>query len=363
MSGGDYHIFRVAKEWENTVAVTLVTSKAFQVSNVLALKDLYVKDPLPFLETNNPFLYMAMATVRASHLCFSGYKGDYTVVISPSHYVFNVIPAVFAKMKRKNVIFTVFFHDIAIAATDNPFRKLSSIFHNLAGLLTVRLFADLVFVINESSKNRCLNSGIPKEKIVKTSNAVDLLIPNQKGSEKRFSFDACFLGRLEKMKGVYDLVKVWGKVCSNKPSAVLVIMGDGPERAMLQKAVDDASLSDNIKLLGYKSGKEKYDVLLGSKIFISTSYVESWGIAVAEAMACSLPVVAYDLPAYREVFSDAFLAVPVGDTNTMASKIALLLQNPEMAIKVGCAGKNYVKRYNWGTVAEKELSNILKGSN
>lgn len=74
-------------------------------------------------------------------------------------------------------------------------------------------------------------------------------------------------------------------------------------------------LEHNILIYGRCSDVKLYSLLKSSKVFIFPSFFEGWGIVVAEALACGLPVVAYDIPAIRENFGsckNVFL-MPIGD--------------------------------------------------
>lgn len=360
LCGGDYHILRVVKAWEKSIDVTMLASKLFSSSNTHLTPDrIHVKDPLPSLETNNPYFYMLISMVRAFYLSFSKLDDCYDVIVAPSLFVYDVLPTIFLKLRGRGARIVVYFHGILIT-TDNPIRTILSTTHNLLGFLLVRLSANLIFVINESTKKKCLKFGIKEEKIVMMSNAVDVISLIRDNSHiKPIPFDACFLGRLAKSKGIYDLLHFWKIICFRKPDAKLAIIGDGPEKERINKLVKRMRIENNVTLFGFVSEDEKYSILTNSKVYVFPSYLESWGIAVAEAMACGLPVVAYDLPVYKEVFEDKLVTVPLGNVNAMVKRVEFLLENPEAARKIGEEGKDFVKKYDWSVVAERELSAII----
>lgn len=360
LSGGDYHILRVVKEWEKRVDVTMLASKLFASSNdYLPPNKVHVKDPIPYLDVANTYLYMIITMVRAFFLIFSRFEDRYDVIVAPSHYIFHVLPTIFLKLRTRGARMVVYFHDILIT-TDNPIRTMLSTAHNLLGFFLVRLSADLIFVINESAKENCLKFGIKEEKIVIMSNAVDVISLIRDNSHiKPIEFDACFLGRLAKSKGVYDLLHFWKIICAKKSDAKLAIIGDGPEKERINKLVKRIGIENNVTLFGFVSEDEKYRILTNSKVYVFPSYLESWGIAVAEAMACGLPVVAYGLPVYEEVFEDKLVTVPLGNVDAMVKRVEFLLENPGAARKIGEAGREFVKRYDWSVVAKRELSEII----
>jgi glycosyltransferase involved in cell wall biosynthesis len=360
LAGGGYHILRVSKEWEKHISVTMFASKIFASSNSsLTPNEVHIKDPIPNVESNDPKLYTIIGMIRAFFIMFSRISDRYDVIVVPSHYAFHVLPCMFLKLRRRGTRVVVYFHDILIT-TDNPMRTMLSTAHNLIGFFLVRLSADLIFAINESAKKRCLEFGIKAEKIVMMSNAVDVTnLVRDISPKKTIEFDACFLGRLVKTKGVYDLLHAWKIICCKEPNAKLAIIGDGPEKEGINKLVKRIGIEHNVTLFGFVSEDEKYRILTNSKVYVFPSYLESWGIAVAEAMACGLPVVAYGLPAYKEVFEDKLVTVPLGDVDDLVKRVEFLLENPEAAREIGAKGREFIKRYDWNVVAERELSEII----
>ena len=166
LAGGEYHILRVVKEWEKSADVTMVASKRFESSkSSLILNKVIVRDPMPNLEVNNANLFTITAMIRSFSVIFSRFTDHYDAIIAPSHYAFNVLPCLFLKLRRKSTHVVVYFHGILIT-TDNPIRTMLSTAHNLLGLLLVRLTADLVFTINQSSEKRCLDFGIKNKRLL-----------------------------------------------------------------------------------------------------------------------------------------------------------------------------------------------------
>ncbi|UCE29266.1 MAG: glycosyltransferase family 4 protein, partial [Candidatus Bathyarchaeota archaeon] len=86
---------------------------------------------------------------------------------------------------------------------------------------------------------------------------------------------------------------------------------------------------------------------------------EGWGIAIAEAMACGLPVVVYELPIYKEIFNSKLVTVTPGDVDGMSKQVLFLLQNHEVSRKIGEDGKRFVERYDWQKIADEEMKLIL----
>ena len=106
--------------------------------------------------------------------------------------------------------------------------------------------------------------------------------------------------------------------------------------------------------------EEKFRLMKKSKVFIFPSYKEGWGIVIAEAMAYSLPVVAYDLPVYNEVFGEHIFTVKVGNYNDMVKKFIEIIENYPDYNETVVKARNFMSKYSWDRIAKQQLSHIEK---
>ena len=295
-------------------------------------------------------------SVRSFMALFFKSNTRFDVIVTSSHFPSDVLSAILLHIRNSKSRIVVYHHGISISPTNGLIMRTISTAYNYLGTLLATRFGDIIFVINKPTKDFLLCIGAKGQKIVLTRNGVE--IPDDSSLTKEKSSDACFLGWLDKRKGVYDLLKVWKNVCEKRNNAKLAIIGSGPEKEQVSKIIVEMKLENNVILTGFLTGDKKYGSIQSSRVFIFPSHIESWGIAIAEAMACGLPVVAFDLPVYKEVFEGKIVTVPLGDTNEMARQVIFLL-NPEIAQTMGEANKNFIKRYDWNLVSQKELSKIL----
>lgn len=167
-------------------------------------------------------------------------------------------------------------------------------------------------------------------------------------------YDACFVGRFHPQKGIFELCDIWKKVTKKIPDAKLVIIGDYNNSLgiRLKTIIRKEMLDKNIILLGYKDGLEKYKVILKSKIFLFPSYYESFGIVALEAMSCGLPVVAYDLPIFRDLFRKGMVKVPILNNNSFADVIVKLLINRSYYEKIAKEASEFSKNFSWRKTGE-----------
>jgi glycosyltransferase involved in cell wall biosynthesis len=280
----------------------------------------------------------------------------FDVVIASSHYPYDVIPAMLMKLRFPSSKLVVYFHSLDIPYQSLSFRRVMSVMSNYFGAILIRMCADLVFTINRYTRNFLLLLGLEEGKIFLTNNGVEIkaFVP----VPKKKIFDLCFIGRHVKHKGIYDLLTILEILRKTKPSIKLAICGHGEETSRINELVRMKRLENNALLLGFVQESKKYEILCSSRVFVFPSYVEGWGIAIAEAMVCSLPVIAYNLPIYREIFGDKLITVPLGDVNAMAGQIIFLLNNPKIAQEIGNSNKEFIKKYSWEEVANKEINLI-----
>jgi glycosyltransferase involved in cell wall biosynthesis len=172
------------------------------------------------------------------------------------------------------------------------------------------------------------------------------------------------MGRIAPLKGMDDLVDVWKGVCQEIPQARLVVMG-GDGAAMegrLRNSIEQAGLEHNIDFLGFVPEGMKYSNMKASQVFLYPSYEEGWGISLAEAMACGMPAVVYDLPAYREFGGQGLIRVPIGDKVAFCRAAIHLLTQPGLRVRMGREALEAARKLSWDTVASHELEALSRVS-
>ena len=162
------------------------------------------------------------------------------------------------------------------------------------------------------------------------------------------------VGRLQPVKDHARLLRAFAKVRVQVPEAALVIVGDGPLRAALEAQAEQAGLSDAVRFMG-----DRHDVprlLTGMEVFALTSTSEGYSVALLEACASSLPIVATDVGGNREIVRHGINGrlVPSGDTAAIATALIALLRGGEQAAAMGRAGYAWAQaEASFRTMAER----------
>ena len=129
------------------------------------------------------------------------------------------------------------------------------------------------------------------EKSVVIPNGIDFNYINKINPSDEKS-DIIFAGRLIKEKNVDILIKTIAIVKERIPDIKCFIIGDGPERAKLERLVQELDIDNNVSFKGFmKNYNDLISYMKASKVFVLPSTREGFGIVVIEANACGLPVV------------------------------------------------------------------------
>jgi glycosyltransferase involved in cell wall biosynthesis len=175
--------------------------------------------------------------------------------------------------------------------------------------------------------------------------------------------DAVMVG-VRPNKGMHDIVPVWSEVQRLRPGTTLRLMGGMSGEGPTIETIRKAGLADCIQVIrpasGYLPPSAYYGKIKESRLMFAPSHEEGWGIAVCEAMACGLPVVAYDLPTYRAIFGDALTLVPCFDAPTFARLIVELLENPQRYAAQARAGREVAEQFGWDRIAEEDGEAFLR---
>ena len=164
-----------------------------------------------------------------------------------------------------------------------------------------------------------------------------------------------FVGRLEKRKGLKYLLDAYSRLKWDRPDIRLIVVGPGhPDR-------------DSFRIIGARglddvvfAGKVSYDDLAryyaSADIFCSPATgAESFGIVLVEAMAAGKPVVVSEIEGYKGIVTHGHqgLLFPRQDPEALASALALLVDNPDLARSMGAKGRQSVEEYRWSVVASQ----------
>lgn len=155
-------------------------------------------------------------------------------------------------------------------------------------------------------------------------------------------------------KNHVDLVRAWAGVVAVHPKATLLVIGDGPSRADIERAVSDAGLAEAVQFLGRR--EDVPEILPTLDGVVSASVDEALPTALIEAGACGLPVVATDAGGTREIVVDGVTGrlVPMRDVPALTRALLDTIEDPVRAAAYGVAGRARVEdQYSMATWVDR----------
>lgn len=134
----------------------------------------------------------------------------------------------------------------------------------------------------------------PDARVKVVGNVVDTSFfrpPTDLGAQDEPRINVVSVGSLHPVKGIDTLLRAFSVTAAKFPTATLRIVGDGPCRSVLQRLADRLGIGPRCCFLGQVDRAHVLQELRAASVFVSSSRVETFGVAVAEAMACGVPVV------------------------------------------------------------------------
>jgi glycosyltransferase involved in cell wall biosynthesis len=150
-----------------------------------------------------------------------------------------------------------------------------------------------------------------------------------------------FVGRLAAVKGVPMLFDALRDLSKDHPALHLTLVGDGPERAALERRAREMGLTSRITFAGYKSQAEVAELLRTATALVLPSFAEGVPVVLMEAMAARVPVVTTRIAGVPELVEDGVsgLLVPPGDAHALQVAIGRLLYDAHLCRDMGEAGR------------------------
>jgi len=155
------------------------------------------------------------------------------------------------------------------------------------------------------------------------------------------------VGELTPLKGQAEFLQAAAQVLKQHPNAYFLIAGvdhsrRNKNRLDLEHLTEDLNLTERVRLVGWL--EDLGQLYCALDVFVSASHTESFGLAIAEAMASSAAVVATETDGAREIIKprETGLLVPVRDVDKLAEAVLELLENQDRRLRLGSAAQQSV---------------------
>jgi phosphatidylinositol alpha-mannosyltransferase len=227
---------------------------------------------------------------------------------------------------------------------------LSSYFRKFDGLIAVSEAAEVSMSKYFRGNYRIIPNGVDTEGFHPNVKPIPRFIDSRK--------KILYMNRLEPKKGLPHLVKALRLIKKEIPDVLAIVAGSGPFEGYY-RAMVDASIADNVIFVG---------AVPALPISLRASYYrtcdlycapsighESFGIVLLEAMACQKPLIASHIDGYKEVLEHRKegLFFKRKDDESLAAAALKILKDPELAEKMGRAGRIKALQHSWPRVARQ----------
>jgi len=227
--------------------------------------------------------------------------------------------------------------------------------------------ADVVVAITDETKDYLIESGIRSRiEVIPTGVRSDqFTVVNRSDRSGPFALflPTYFLAR----KGIDLLLRAVARA-RTRCDVQLVLLGDGPQRARIVRAIDELALRDAVQMPGFVNHAAIRERFAAADAYVSMSWSESLPVAMMEAMATSLPCISTANAGARALIENERTGIltPLGDVDAFAAAIERLASDRRRAQAIGAAARAAIEtRYDWdriGTQYAALYQSVLDGA-
>lgn len=170
------------------------------------------------------------------------------------------------------------------------------------------------------------------------------------------------IGRMVKEKGFDMIIDAAPHVIGRYPSSLFLIAGEGPLLNHYQTTITERGLDQHIKLIGFINDQVRNELYQKCYLTLFPSTYEPFGIVALEGMVNGKPTIVSDTGGLTSIIEDRITGYKIkpGDVNDFTEKILYLIENEDMALRIGNNAKERVKSmFNWHKIAE-DTSRLYK---
>ena len=236
--------------------------------------------------------------------------------------------------------------------------------HLLLEGLTSGLVDEFVTVSEAVRRYMVQRAHLPTERVLVIRNGVDpSRFRRPRGRFRRAQgigpqeFLITTVGRLEAQKGLTHLLRAARTLAARRPEVRFLVVGEGPQRDRLGRLARQLGLGEGVRFLGFRPDVPQ--ILVDSDLFVLASLWEGLPIALLEAMAAGLAVVATDVEGVREAVTDGRegLVVPPGDPEALAAALERVVGDAGLRRRLAAAARRRaLGEFGWDKVVADTMA-------
>ena len=153
------------------------------------------------------------------------------------------------------------------------------------------------------------------------------------------------------------LLDVADRVTTERPNVRFVAIGQGPEESSLRARHGELGLGERFRFYGF--APDVHRLMSGFDVFCMSSAFEGLPVALMDACALGLPVVATAVGGIPEAIGDDALLVPSGDADALAAALIAVIDDPERRAELGRAAATRADRFDARRAVERQEADYL----
>lgn len=215
---------------------------------------------------------------------------------------------------------------------------------------------DHLIVLTGAVKQEINQLGVKRPiSIITTGVNISEYLPYQLKAADKNSLTVLFLSRLEKSKGIVELLDVIPSVIEKYPNTQFIIAGSGSYEKDINAHPTIKQFQDNIQVVGYLRGEDKLNVFSRSDIYVFPSYGEGCPVSVLEALAVGLPLVYTPVGALADILTDHEngLEIPVRSKEALHVALLKLIEAPDLRRAMVEKNKALSKDFDLATIHQQ----------
>jgi len=217
-------------------------------------------------------------------------------------------------------------------------------------------------VISESTYNDLIREGYNASNIFVLP--MGLTVPTKiKYFLKEKDPTLIYVARMNKQKGIFDVIKAFSFVKKKFPKAKLWVVGSGTKEIVKEvlQMCRDLKIQSSVSLFGFVSEEKKFELLSKAHLLISASVQEGWGLTVPEAGLVKTPAVVYNIQGFQDIISNKRDGILVSSTpEALAEGVFLALMDKKLYSNMKQAIYKKAKKYSWDNTTDQALTFIKK---
>lgn len=216
--------------------------------------------------------------------------------------------------------------------------------------------ADGLITVCQALKDRMVELGVAADRVTVLRNGVDLVLfhPGNREAARRalgvHRRTLASVGHLIERKGHHHVITALSQI----PETDLLIAGEGPERAALEKLAARLGVADRVRFLGSLSQERLAEVYRAADALVLASSREGWANVLLEAMACGTPVVASSVWGTPEVVADPAAGVLMAKLD--AEGVRDGVERLFAALPCRAHTRAYAERFSWDATTQGQLA-------